>query len=154
MADASAVLTAFRDFLVAQGLVRKPGVTGALPPLHVEPRGGAPAPGQRDAPEDNATLVVTARLSGEVTQGPMDTTTRVVVIDVIYRSLGTAGLKAGRALDASIRNRVVERNDYGVGFAMGGLSVIQARIAGGLGPVSEDGDVRTERAAYYIEVLA
>lgn len=158
MPDSTVVLTALRDTLVAAGLVRRPGTTNStLPPIHVEPSGGAPAPGGREAPEDHPTLVVTLRLSGEVAQGPTMALRRIIVVDLVYRSRTTAGLKAGRALDAAVRDALVERSDYGVGLTIGTtqpVQVLQATVFGGLGPVSDVEDVRTDRAAYALEVLA
>lgn len=159
MPNANTVLTATRNELVAAGLVRRPSVAGALPPLHVEPRDGPPAPGEREAPELDAELVATLRLSGEVSEERFNAYRRRVVVDVIYRTRGTTGLRRGRELDAAVRARLVERGDYGLGYTLdaGGASpvlILQAGIFGGLSPLGESAGVRTEMAKYMLEVLA
>lgn len=163
MPDSTAVLTALRDELVARGLVRKPSDAGAqsapptngLPPCHVEPN-APPAPGEREAPEDDASLVVTIRLSSELGEEAFAYRRRMV-IDVIYRSLGTGALKRARALDAQIRSALVDgRPDYGLGWTMGTTSpvdVLQSSVYGGLGPVSRDpAQGATDTAKYAFEV--
>ena len=40
------ILDDFRDFLVVQDVVRIPRIAGVRPPLWLEPRDGAPAPGE------------------------------------------------------------------------------------------------------------
>lgn len=159
MADSNRVLSALRNELVGLGLVRRPSDAGASPPMHVEPRGGPPAPGDREAPEDDADLTVTLRLSGELSEAPLDTYRRRVVADVVYRSRTTAGLKRARELDAAIRERLAERRlGDGVMLDEGGPAqtfALSATVFGGLGPVGETPDgTRTELAKYAIEVLA
>jgi len=168
MPDTTYIVTALRNELELAGLIRRsttagPGVPAGPPPALIEPAGGAPGPGDRfdeRANTDTETageLVVTLRLSGDLAEGPFDSYRRRTVIDVIYRSSTTTGLKASRALDAAIRARLVERPDYGFGFTIGGptpLFVLQASIFGGLGPVSDEDGVRTELAKYALEVLA
>lgn len=161
MPDVTALLTAMRDDLVAAGLVRKSGAAGALPPVIVEPAGGAPGPGDRfDATDPVASretagnLVVTLRLSGEVAASGPAARLRVAVIDVVYRSDTTGGLKAGRALDAAIRDRYVGPTTYGIGVQLPGAFLTQVSIFGGLGPVSDVDGVRTELAKYALEAVA
>ncbi len=159
MPDATRVLTALRDDLEAAGLVRRPGTTGVLPPAHVEPRTGPPAPGDREAPENEAVLVVTLRLSSEAPARAGAAFTRTCIIDVIYRSASTAGLKLGRALDAAIRARLVQTAGYGTGVMLAdgqasAVHVLELSVFGGLGPIDLDGDVRTELAKYSLEVLS
>jgi len=154
MADVNDVTTAFRQELVTAGLVRRPSTAGSLPPMHVEPVEGAPAPGEREAPEDDATLAVTLRLSGELGEAPFDSYRRRVVLDVRYRSKTTAGLKRARVLDAAIRQRIVNRPDYGLGWIMGGtVLVLSSTLFAGLGPIGSDpAQGYDELAKYALEV--
>lgn len=159
MPDASIVLTALRDELELAGLIRRPDNAGALPPAFVEPDDDAPAPGDREAPEDDTTLVVTIRLSGELSEPPFSSYRRRVVADVVYRSRTTRGLIRARALDAAIRARIVEQHDNAAGFMLGqgaahATMVLQAGVYAGLSPVSNVNGTRTDRAAYVLEVLA
>lgn len=152
------LLTALRNELEGAALIRRPSTVGALPALHVEPRDGPPAPGEREAPETTGELVVTLRLSGELAEPARDAYRRRVVVDVIYRSIGTAGLIAGRALDAAIRARLVERDDpLGYTLDAGGTHptfLLDAQVWGGLGPVADTAGVRTEQAKYLLEAFA
>lgn len=159
MPDSTAVLTAFRDELELADLIRRPSAAGPLPPMHVEPAKGPPAPGEREAPEDHPSLVVTLRLSTEGSVRAGAAFIRTIIADVIYRSTGTAGLKAGRALDAAIRARLVQTAGYGTGITLAegtptAMHVLELAVFGGLGPVDIDGDVRTDQAKYSLEVLA
>lgn len=156
MPDSTRVLTALRNELETAGLIRRPNDAGALPPAHIEPEGGAPAPLEREAPEDDPTLAVTLRLSVDTPSAPGR---RLVGVDVIYRSRTTRGLMRARALDAAIRARLVDGSSYGQGYnldAGGDAQTLAVEVSAfaGLGPVSELGGVRTERAGYTVEVLA
>jgi hypothetical protein len=145
----NAVLTAIRDELVTAGLVRRASVAGSLPPVFIEPLEGPPAPGEREGTEAGTDLAVTLRLSGQTRPNPRS---RVDVIDVVYRSRGTSGLKAARDLDDAIVTRLVHGSSYGVGLTAGGLFVLAVSVFAGLGPVSQDGPVRTELAKLAVEV--
>lgn len=156
VAQSTRLLSALRAELVTAGLVRRPSDAGALPPLFIEPIDGPPAPGEREAPETDGTLVVTARLSSELGEGPGDSWRRRIVVDLVYRSTGTAGIIAGRALDEAIRERLVHGADYGMGVLLdeagSPVRVLQFTVFGGIGPVAQEGGVRTELAKYLAEV--
>jgi hypothetical protein len=164
MPTANDVLTCLRQELVNAGLVRKAGVAGVLPPMHIEPVGGAPAPGERPAPEDDAELVTTIDLSSTLGEAPFDAYRARFIVDVHYRSKGTDGLQRARTLDAAIRNRLVNRPDYGLGWVMGagapvplagGLLLLSSTLYGGLGPVSRDpGQGAHDLAKYAFEIRA
>jgi len=157
--DSTVILTALRDAMLAAGLVRRGSAPGNLPPILVEPSGGAPAPHDRaDAGDAAATretdndLVVTLRYAGDVTPAPGPSArTRVVIADLIYRSQGTTALKAGRALDAAVADLLAGPTTYGQGVQLPGLFVVQASVWAGLSPVSDVDGIRTERAAYALE---
>jgi hypothetical protein len=157
-ATANDVLTALRDELVNRGLVRRPSVAAPATPAHVEPLGGAPAPGDKAGVEDDPGLVLTLRMSGYTADAPY-APTRTVIVDVLYRSRTTAGLKRGRDLDAAIVEAIVRRPDYGYGWLMGdvpgpGLLVVSSAVYGGLGRIGidETGTV-DELAKYAFETL-
>lgn len=153
-------LTALRNELVAEGIVRAPATAGPLPPAHVEPGDDEPpAPGDREAPEDDGLLVITLRLGSTVADDPAAMAwRRRLAVDVIYRSRTNRGLIAGRRVDAAIAARLTGPDTYGLGLhldADGPYSthVVQATTYGGIGPVSVDAGIRTERASYLLEVL-
>lgn len=135
MPDAGKVLTAVRQELVLAGLVRPPSVAGALPPMHVEPIDGAVAPGDRTDPRTGPSVeeaagpdtpVASLMLDGDIA-GPTFDTGRTSVVSVRYRGMTSASLRAIHALDAAIRDRLVERADpllagngrYGLGYMLG-----------------------------------
>lgn len=170
MADVNRILTAFRDELVAAGIVRKPSVAGDLPPMHVEPPGGAPAPGDLSEPkkpaddpanvEHDAELVITVSLSGDLGEAPLDTYRRRSILDVRYRSRGTAGLQRARQVDDAIRRQIVTRPDYGLGWTMAAgqpseLEVLSTALWAGLGRIAAtEASGYDELAKYMVEVKA
>jgi hypothetical protein len=157
MADVNQLATAIREELVAAGLVRRPDTVEDLPPLIIEPRGGAPAPGDRDAPEDHPDLVVTLTFSGDISELPRDTYRRRSVFDVRYRSKGTAGLQRAHALDAAIRGHLVNRNDFGLGWTMGTdhpVFILSSQMFAGLGRIGSTAEGFDELAKYLFEVHA
>lgn len=157
MPDPSAIATAIREELVAAGIVRRPDTAGPLPPLIVEPRDAAPGPGDRDAPEDDATLIVTLKFSGDLAEGPLDTYRRRSVFDVRYRSKGTVGLKRARAVDAAIRTRLVGTSPNTLGFTMGTahpVIVLSSGVFGGLSHIAGGPEGFDELAKYVFEVQA
>jgi hypothetical protein len=155
------VLTALRVDLIAAGLIRRPSEAGTLPPAHVEPAEGAPAPGEREGIEDDPELVVTLMHSGDFGEEPQDSYRRRAIIDVRYRSRGGTGLRRAAMLDQAIRARLTgpERN-YGRGYLLadGSTYVHQAQQYGGFGPIDRALDGTTPRftngAKYLLETLA
>lgn len=152
-------LTALRNELEARELIRRPGVAGPLPPLFVEPAGGPPAPGEREGSEAGTNLAVTLRLSGEVAPGTATGYRRILIVDLVYRSRETAGLKAGRDLDAAIRAGLLDGVTYGTGVRLDEAGpadtvILELSVFAGLSPVSELGGVRTEQSKLSLELLA
>lgn len=158
MPDSSAVLTALRNELVAAGLgVRKASVAGSGYPIHVEPLEGAPAPGERNAPEDNADLVISILVSTEFGEESQNTYRRRTVIDFRYRSRGTAGKKAAAAVDAAIRQYLTTQGAYGTGWGMddNAVYVLSVAVFGGFGPIARSkAEGYTDGAKYVLETLA
>lgn len=158
MADVNEVLTAFRHELVGRGLARKPDEAGILPPAHIEPEDGAPAPGDREGVENDDKLVVTLTGS-DLGEAAGNGYRRRVIVDVRYRAKGTAGLKRGRELDAAIADLLVHNANYGLDYQLGafagrpGVRVLQALIYSGLGRISASAERGyDDLAKYLIEV--
>lgn len=132
MSSSTDVLGAFRNHLVALELMRKASVAGPLPPAIIEPRGGAPAPGEGEGTANDPDLIVTLRGGGEIPPGDNGWLLQTT-IDVRYR-----GLTAERImrLDADIVASLHE----GPGirrraWEMGGLFVLETGIWVGLTPL-------------------
>jgi hypothetical protein len=150
--DTDDVLIAFREELVATGRFRKASIAGgaAVYPIHVEPQEGPPAPGEREAPEDNADLVVSLMLSTTAGEAPFDSAWRHrPIIDVRFRSKGPA-VRTVFELEKVIRARLIRpETNYGHGFVLGTAAPIfcqQATLFGGLSPIGRS------RAAGYDHV--
>lgn len=142
-----AVLTAFREELIAAGLGRRPSETGPTTgppyPFVIEPVEGPPAPGElADGEHDHAELVCTLLVSGTV--APLDTFDvafrSTPIVDVRYRSAGAAALRAAMALDEAIKDLLVSpATNYGLGFTLGSAAPVAVHAAAqfaGFGPIS------------------
>lgn len=159
MADVTAILSAFRLELVNAGLIRRPSTAGALPPMLIEPTGGARAPGEAEDPlEDDPNLVLSLFHSGDVTPGSNydAALARSSVLDVRYRTRpepgANAALRTANALDKAIRARLIRpANNYGYGFLLGGTLWVQSvGIYGGLGRVSSSRETGHDLVAKYL----
>lgn len=145
MADLTAVLSAFRLELVNAGIVRRASAAGNVPPMLIEPSGGARAPGEAEDPvEDDANLVLSLFHSGTLSPASNydAALARGWVLDVRYRTRPDPGangaLRAANALDEEILNRLVRpATNYGYGFMLGGeLWVQRVGVYGGLSRIS------------------
>jgi hypothetical protein len=162
MADTNAVLTAFRAELITAGLVRRPSEAGAagVPPMHIEPVDGPPAPGEREGIEDDPELVLTLDLSSEVAgaRGYETALELVAIVDVHYRTVGagpgknpSAALRRARGLNAAITARLIRpATNYGIGFDLGGLLVLEVNEFAGYGRVSADRERGYHDLAKYV----
>jgi hypothetical protein len=167
MADAAVILSVVRQELVNAGLVRPPSVAGALPPAHIEPVGGARAPGEGEPPTADPDLVVSLFYSGDIAPATY-TDGRTGVVDVRYRSRDNPALIRAYALDAAVRARLVDRiglaeGRYGVGYFLGegapgrpaGLFARQVSVFGGLSRLSASPAAGFDHVAKYaVEVDA
>lgn len=158
--DSTDVLTALRNELETAGLVRDANTAGVLPPLIIEPEGGAPAPGERDEPENDANLMVSADLDVTLGSPNFSAGRPNIIIRLRYRSRTNLGLIRARRLDAAILNRIANRPDGGLGWVMdeGGahpVLVLSCQVYAGLSNlgITEDG-VHDQAARYSFEVLA
>lgn len=159
MADVTAVLSAFRLELVNAGLVRRASTAGPLPPMLIEPAGGARAPGEAEDPvEDHPDLVLSLFHDGDLGAATNfdAAATRRVVLTLRYRTRpepgANAALRAANALDASIRARLIRpATNYGYGYMLGGVLWAQAvGLFGGLGRISATRETGYDLAAKYV----
>jgi hypothetical protein len=143
------LLDAFRTHLVAQGAVRVPRIAGAAPPLWLQPRQGAPAPGERPAngtdTEIGPDVVAAADISGGFPTGRFQSAWRFPIVEVRIRSR-TAPL--GEDLEAAITAAVIDRTNW----TMGGLQVIESRHWRALTPVASDEQSFDFLVAYAFEI--
>jgi len=149
--DNAAVLAAFREELIAAGLVRRPSDTGTDPPAHIEPLGGPPAPGEREGIEDDAELVVSLIDAGTFAESPFDgATRRRMTVDVHTRAASSTALRRAMALEAAIVARLIRpETSYGFGFTLGATSAVfcQEATPSGGGPLGSVRGVGWARVA-------
>ena len=117
------LLSEIRNYLVAQGVVRKPSTAGALPPMWLEPQSGTPAPGEGNNPvEVGPTLVVAAYLTGGFAQGPYESWLRKPVVDFRFRSKGAGAPADIENIDLEITRRLTDKRDW----MMAAMYVVQS----------------------------
>lgn len=140
MTSVDYVLSALREELVDAGLVRRPSesIPAGVPPCHIEPVEGAPAPGEREGIEDDAELVLSLFASGVLGEGAFDAGyRRRVVLDLRYRAASSAAYRRAMALDAAVVGWLIRpATNYGHGFTIGVASpllVHEAAVFGGFG---------------------
>ena len=148
----SRVLTESRAHLVSAGVVREPRVAGSDPPCWIEPRGGAPDPGDRSGVEDSTEAVVSIFRSGGIVQpfweqryGRKDT------LDFVL-STRTATLRDQIA--EAIENEFLGSGDVDeirMSWEMGDLMVIQSQLWRPLAPLGSDEDGFRSIISFYFE---
>ena len=107
------LLTSLRDYLVAQGLVRKPSVAGATPPLWLEPKLGVPAPGEGTNPTEIGDPVLGVFATGGFALGPyMDSFARQPILQINYRGNSPQAIQA---LELEITKRIADKRDWTMG---------------------------------------
>lgn len=164
MADDDLILGAFRGELVDAGLVRRasddPAAFPGLPPVHNEPIEGPPAPGEVEGKGNDPELILTLKLSGDLSELPFDAAVqRRAVLDVVYRSATASALRRAMTLDAAIRNRLIRSaTNYGFGFILDpgghGLFCHEAAVWGGFSEVSRSRATGYRHVAKWLIVTA
>ncbi len=119
------LLSAFRTYLVAEGLARVPATAGAAHPLWLEPRDGAPAPGEGvSATEKDANLVISAFLATPIPRGVFEAEFRTDVIDVWIRS---AKASTAHDFEPLLRTAIIGATYGKRDWMMGGVRIIESR---------------------------
>lgn len=140
MATPTEILTAFRQHLVDQGIVRKPGAgpqPNGAPPMFVEPDDGPIGPGEAPKAEENDDqLVLSIFWGGALAATDADAYRLRGSIDVRLRSSGSAGVQRAAAVAMRIRREMFEPGDSpGIArraWVMGGLNMLETGEWGGL----------------------
>lgn len=100
------LLSDLRDYLITQGLVRKPSVAGSASPFWLEPRNGVPAPGEGQNATERGDPVLGAYLTGGVAARPFESSLRESVVDIHFRSQNPAqSVQTHRQLRAALIDR-------------------------------------------------
>lgn len=142
---AQLLLPALRDHLVAQGIVRVPGIAGAAPPLWLEPPGGAPAPGEGQPLTCGVDAVVRADITGGIPPGRYGSWGRRPIVSIRFRVLDP---ERAHELEAAIRAQLNDRRNW----LMAGLQVIESMVWREIQPVGSDGQVLDFLAGYLFQI--
>jgi hypothetical protein len=143
------LLTALRDHLVSEGLVRIPRDVGTAPPMWLQPRNGTPGPGETP---QNATgveigpdLVCGAYVSGGLTVPRFGSFARRPTVEVHLRARSAP---LAEDLEAQITARLIDRTNW----TMGGLAIIESMHWRALTPIASDAQSFDFLVAYLFEL--
>lgn len=115
------LLKHLRDYLIANGVGRDPRVAGAEPPIWLNPRDGAPAPGEKNGVENDAAAMISLFNTGGVVAPPYEQSVwRYETVDIWLRTI-----TAPRAndLDWEIEPLLVDKWNIDIGT----LAVIEVK---------------------------
>lgn len=122
MAD---LLGNLRDYLVAQGVARKPSVAGAAPPMWLEPEQGVPAPGEPypggSATQTGATVVLGAFRTGGFPVGAFESPWRLPTVDLRIRASSALLVTS---TEAAITPLIIDKREW----MMGALLVVESEM--------------------------
>jgi hypothetical protein len=143
------LLNAMREHLIAQGVVRRPSVAAAAPPMWLEPTLGTPAPGDGDVPvEVDQYLVLGAFLTGGFAPEPYGSWHRRPIVDVRIRAAKDEAYRA-EDVELAMSKALIDRRDW----TMGGLYVIESEQWRALQRLSSDAKGTEYVVAYTFELL-
>lgn len=144
------LLTALRDHLVGEGIVRAPDTPGGEPPFWREPRLGTPAPGETppngSAVEVGADAVIGAYLTGGFAPPPYGSTLRKPIVDLRLR---TRLAPTAETLELAITKALIDRRDW----VMGGLYVVECEQWRALSRLTSDEQGFEYVTAYWFELV-
>lgn len=130
---AKTLLENFRDALIAADVnLRVPSKAGKAHPLWLEPRGGAPAPGEKEGAEDDGDLVASAfKMPGLGTEPWEGDTFRYDNVEVRIRAMRPPD---AYGLEEELRAILHE----GRNWDMGEMRIIESRVFVELTPLAND----------------
>jgi hypothetical protein len=146
------VMTPLRDYLVAQGLARVPRVAGVAHPLYIQPRLGAPAPGEAPprgdpaGPEVDADVVLALFPTGGFSPGPYEAAWRLPTVDLRIRSRKAY---MARQVEEPISLALVDKREW----MMGSLQVIESLMWRPLQPLGSDAQGFDHVVSYRFQVF-
>lgn len=120
---AAELLPPLRDYLIAQGIVRRPSVAGALAPLWLDPRKGVPAPGEgTNATEKNNDVVLGAFQVSGFPRPPYEASVlRMDAVDVWIRArIAPLAYQKADAIIAALNDKRQ--------FDMAGLTIVECLL--------------------------
>ncbi len=147
------LLDYFRDHLVAQGIVRKPGdlvgKAAGLHPMYLEPVRGAPAPGDSTlAGEADAKTVLSAFQATAVPSGSFESWLNREHVEVRYRTLRPQDYPA---IEKAIREQFVDRRNW---VTATGLRVVESGEWTRSQRLGSDGKAVTWASEYFFQTYS
>jgi hypothetical protein len=115
------LLSALRDHLIGQGIVRKPSIAGSPPPLWLEPQQGVKEPGTGDPPETDPELHLGAFLTGGIAPRRFESWWRQPILDIRFRGKGRLAVQRIQETELAISKALIDRVDW----TMSGLYVVE-----------------------------
>lgn len=142
------LLSAMRDHLIAQAVVRKPSVAGSTPPLWLEPKLGVPAPGESRSGNttEASSLVVGAFLTGGFAPAPYGSPIRKPIVDFRFRG---SDAQAIETLELDITRQLIDKRDW----MMSSQYVIECQQWRALTRLGSDEQGFEYMASYWFELL-
>lgn len=116
------LLSALRNHLVGQGIVRRASATGTAPPLLLEPQQGVPEPGTGEGIVPDPVIHLGAFLTGGVAPGRYESWWRQPIVDVRFRAKGSQAVQTVQATELAISKALIDRVDW----TMDGLYVVES----------------------------
>lgn len=123
------------------------GAAGSLYPVFVEPREGAPAPGQRKGNEDNTEAVLSLVYTGGIPTGPLESFHRRETFDLWVRSKGP---QLAKQIDNRLWKLLHDKRDWD----MDGLTVIESLQWRPMQPLGNDPQGYTYIVSFIFELYA
>jgi hypothetical protein len=141
----SDITTEFRNYLVAQGLVRKALTAGAAPPMYAEPENGVPAPNEGANAGVSLTLGV-FRMGGPAMPAYESFLRRDILEVWIRAQVGAqpSAVIAAWALEAQLRTALVDKRDW----QMAGTHILESVEWRTMQRVSSDSQAYNFNMAY------
>jgi hypothetical protein len=140
------LLSDLRAYLIAQGIVRKPSVAGALPPMWLEPKLGVPAPGEGVNATEVGDPVLGAFLTGGFAQPPyMGSWLRQPIVQINLRATSPQTIQAA---ELAITKRLTDKRDW----TMGTQYVVESEQWQALQRIGSDEQGFESSVAYWFEL--
>lgn len=119
---ATELLSALRNHLVSQGIVRKASSAGAAPPMLLEPQQGVPEPGTGEDIVSDPVLHIGVFLTGGIAPARFESWWRQPIVDVRFRAKGSQAVQTVQATELAISKALIDKVDW----TMDGLYVVEA----------------------------
>jgi hypothetical protein len=141
------LLNGMQAHLIAQGIVRKPGVAGAVPPLWLEPI-GTPAPGEGQGDYADPNLVLAAYLTGGIAPEPYGSWHRQTIVDIRVRAARDKAYLA-EDVELAVSKALIDKRDW----MMGGVYVVESEQWRALQRLGSDEQGYEYVVSYLFELL-